>query len=71
MNFMKQFSNKEKELLNKAGIKVEDREYNTEELKKYELEIGEYIMSHSAKNGDIPKLHEQYSDILHTFARKA
>ena len=34
---MKQFSNKEKELLNKAGIKVEDRDYSTEELRKYEI----------------------------------
>jgi len=63
---MKQFSKEEIELLNNAGINVEDRDYNKEELRKCELEIEEFIMSHSTKNGDITKLNNQYNGILDT-----
>ncbi len=66
MNLMKQFSKEEIELLNNAGINVEDRDYNKEELRKCELEIEEFIMSHSTKNGDITKLNNQYNGILDT-----
>ncbi len=66
MNLMKQFSKEEIELLNNAGINVEDRDYNKEELRKCELEIEEFIMSHSTKNGDIAKLSNQYDKILNT-----
>ena len=55
MNLMKQFSKEEIKLLSNAGINVEDIDYNKEELRKYELEIEEFIMSHSTKNGDISK----------------
>lgn len=69
MNLMKQFSKEEIELLNNAGIDVEDREYNKEELRKCELEIEEFIMSHSTKNGDIAKLNSQYNSILDTLVK--
>ena len=55
MNLMKQFSKEDIKLLSNAGINVEDIDYNKEELKKCELEIEEFIMSHSTKNGDIAK----------------
>lgn len=66
MNLMKQFSKEEIKLLSNAGINVEDIDYNKEELRKYELEIEEFIMSHSTKNGDITKLNNQYNGILDT-----
>lgn len=66
MNLMKQFSKEEIKLLSNAGIYVEDRDYNKEELRKCELEIEEFIMSHSTKNGDIAKLSNQYDKILNT-----
>ena len=69
MNLMKQFSKEEIKLLSNAGINVEDRDYNKEELKKCELEIEEFIMSHSTKNGDIAKLSNQYSSILNTLVK--
>lgn len=56
MNLMKQFLIEERKLLSDAGIIVEDRDYSKEELRKCELEIEEFIMSHSTKNGDISKL---------------
>lgn len=64
MNLKKQFKDKEIELLQVAGINVEDREYSKEELRKCEMNIEEFIMSHSSKNGDISKLSNQYSGIL-------
>ena len=69
MNLMKQFSKEEIKLLSNAGINVEDIDYNKEELKKCELEIEEFIMSHSTKNGDIAQLSNQYSSILNTLVK--
>lgn len=70
MNLMKQFSKEKIELLSNAGINVEDRNYNKEELKKCELEVEEFIMSHSTKNGDIARLNNQYSSILNTLVKE-
>ena len=70
MNLMKQFSKEEIKLLSNAGINVEDREYSKEELRKCEMNIEEFIMSHSSKNGDISKLSNQYHNILDTFINK-
>lgn len=64
MNLMEQFSNEERKLLNNAGINVKDRDYDKEELKRCELEIESFIMSHSTKNGDIARLNKEYSNIL-------
>ena len=70
MNLKKEFKNEEIELLQVAGINVEDREYSKEELRKCEMNIEEFIMSHSSKNGDISKLSSQYHNILDTFINK-
>ena len=67
MNLKKELSNNEIGLLTKAGVNVEDKEYTKEELKKCEFEIEEFILSHSSKNGDIDKLHNEYNAILQHF----
>lgn len=54
-------------LIEKAGIKVENRDYTIEELKKYETAITEFIMSYSSKNGDISKLSNEYNSIFTKF----
>ena len=41
-----------------------NKDYSKEELKKCQLQIEEYIISHSSKNGDIDKLSNQYSSIF-------
>ena len=64
MNLKKEFKKEEIELLQVAGVNVEDREYSKEELRKCEMDIEEFIMSHSSKNGDISKLSNQYYGIL-------
>ncbi|MCI9246097.1 MAG: hypothetical protein HFJ30_03050 [Clostridia bacterium] len=66
MNLKKEFKKEEIELLQVAGVNVEDREYSKEELRKCEMDIEEFIMSHSSKNGDISKLSNQYYGILNT-----
>lgn len=64
MNLLKECTKKEIELIEKAGVIVEDREYTKEDLLRCETEITSYIMSHSSKNGDINKLQNQYSNIF-------
>ena len=66
MNLKKEFKKEEIELLQVAGVNVEDREYSKEALRKCEMDIEEFIMSHSSKNGDISKLSNQYYGILNT-----
>ena len=67
MNLLNECTKKEIELIEKAGIKIENRDYTTEKLKRCETEITEYIMSHSSKNGDISKLSNEYSGIFRMF----
>lgn len=64
MNLMKDFSNKDKKLLNKAGIHIEDKDYTKDELRGYVSSIEDFIMSHSSKNGDIVRLNNEYREIL-------
>ncbi len=67
MNLLNECTKNEIELIKKAGVKIEDTDYSTEELKRFETEITEYIMSHSSKNGDISKLSSEYSSIFRVF----
>jgi len=64
MNLKKNLNEKEINLLEKAGIYIEDRDYNKEELKRYAFDIQDYIMSHSLKNGDINKYNLAYNSIF-------
>ena len=64
MNLLKECTKKEIELIERAGVIVEDREYTKEDLQRCESEITSYIMSHSTKNGDINKLQDQYSNVF-------
>ena len=63
------YSKSEKQLFNEAGIYVEDKDYTNEELRRYESQIEDFIMSHSTKNGDISKLSNQYNSILNTLVK--
>lgn len=64
MNLLNNCTTNEIELLEKAGISIENRDYTKEELRKCELSIEEFIMNHSTKNGNIDKLCNQYHNIL-------
>ncbi len=69
MNLLNKCTTKEIKLLENIGINVEDKEYTNEELRKYECQIEDFIMSHSTKNGDISKLSNQYNSILNILVK--
>lgn len=56
MNLLNKCTTKEIRLLKNIGINIEDKEYTNEELRRYECQIGDFIMSHSIKNGDKSKI---------------
>ena len=70
MNLLNNCTKREIELIEKAGIILEDKDYSEEELKICCNEIIGYIMSHSTKNGDIDKLRNQYISIFRTIELK-
>lgn len=49
MNIYKQFTKKELELLDKAGVLIEDKEYISSDLNHFAVQVGDYIMSQSSK----------------------
>lgn len=70
MNLLNKFTKKELELLNNVGIKIEDKDYTQDEMRRYETSIEDFIMSHSTKNGDISRLSSQYYDIINILTRR-
>lgn len=70
MNLLHKCTTNEIKLLENIGLNVEDKDYSREELRKYEIYIEEYIMSHSSKNGDISRLSNQYNSILNTLVKE-
>ncbi len=63
MNYM-DLSKENQKLLKIADIKVENREYSPEEVKKDIVNIGDYICSKSSKNGDIAKAQIEYMPLI-------
>ncbi|MBQ9298840.1 MAG: hypothetical protein IJ223_07475 [Clostridia bacterium] len=63
MNLLNKCTNNEIELIKQAGVKIENKEYTAEELKRIESNITEFIMNHSTKNGDITRLQNEYQGI--------
>ena len=64
MNIYKDFTKKDLELLNKAGVLIEDKEYISSDLNHFAVQVGDYIMSQSSKNGAISKTIQEYGRIL-------
>lgn len=69
MNLSDKCTTNEIKLLENIGINIEDREYTNEELRRYEYQIEDFIMSQSTKNDDISKLSNQFSSILNTLVK--
>ena len=70
MNIYRSFSKKELELLNKAGVLIEDKEYINSDLNHFAVQVGDYIMSQSSKNGAISKTIQEYGRILDVLERE-
>ena len=64
MNFKTELSNTNQELLTGLGVKIEDRNYSTEEIKRCENNIANQIMSKSLKNMDLAKESVKYSNLM-------
>ena len=64
MNLVKELNKNKLKLLEDAGINIKDKEYSKEELRECEVQVEEFVMNHSTKNGDVSKLSNQYRDIL-------
>ena len=69
MNFKTDLSNSNQELLIQLGVKIEDRNYTVEEIKKCENNIATHIMSKSLKNMDLAKESVKYSNLMNILTR--
>lgn len=69
MNYKIDLSEQNQNLLINADVKVEDREYSVDEIKKDIAEISSYIMSKSSKNGDIAKAQAEYMPLINVLQK--
>lgn len=69
MNLKIDLTEKNQQLLQELGIKIEDKAYSRDEIKSFTNKIGEYIFSQSTKNGDLSKATEKYNDVLNVFVK--
>ena len=57
-----QFSNKDIQLFNEAGIDVENKNYTNDEVERLKIKVTEFIISQSRK--DIDKYSKKFSSLL-------
>lgn len=57
-----QFSNKDIQLFNEAGINVENKNYTNDEVEKFKIKVTDFIISQSTK--DIDKYNKKFSSLL-------
>ena len=57
-----QFSNKDIQLFNEAGIDVENKNYTKDEVERLKIKVTEFIISQSTK--DIDKYSKKFSSLL-------
>ena len=57
-----QFSSKDIQLFNEAGINVEDKNYKNDEVERCKIKVTDFIMSKSIK--DIDKYNKKFSRLL-------
>ena len=69
MNYKIDLSEQNQNLLINADVKVEDREYFADEIKKDIAEISSYIMSKSSKNGDIAKAQTENMPLINVLQK--
>ena len=57
-----QFSSKDIQLFNEAGINVDDKNYTNDEVERLKIKVTDYIVSQSTK--DIDKYSKKFSRLL-------
>ena len=58
-----QFSSKDIQLFNEAGINVEDKNYTNDEVERLKIKVTDFIVSQSTK--DIDKYSKKFSSLLY------
>ena len=58
-----QFSSKDIQLFNEAGINVEDKNYTKDEVERLKIKVTDFIVSQSTN--EIDKYSRKFSDILY------
>ena len=61
-----QFSSKDIQLFNEAGIHVEDKNYTNDEVERLKIKVTDFIVSQSTK--DIDKYSKKFSRLLSGFS---
>ena len=62
MNLKKELNDNEIKLLEKAGVNIEDKNYNEQEMEKCAFKIEDYIISQSSK--EMNKISSEYKSIF-------
>lgn len=57
-----QFSNKDIQLFNEAGINVDDKNYTNDEVERLKIKVTDFIVSQSTK--DIDRYSKKFSSLL-------
>ena len=57
-----QFSNKDIQLFNEAGINGENKNYTNDEVERFKIKVTDFIMSQSTK--DIEKYSKKFRSLL-------
>jgi len=69
MNLKTDLAEKNQELLQEIGYKIENREYSPEEIKNCESYIANHIMSQSSKNNGIAKETIKFNDLINILVK--
>ena len=69
MNYKIDLSENNQQLLENAGIKVENKEYSPEEIKHDAITVANHIMSKSCKNGDLAHEKIKYTSVISILKR--
>ena len=64
MNLKKTFTIEQNQLINEAGIYIQDKDYSKDEIKIIFNSIVENVMNKSLKNRDMTNSLQKYNDII-------
>lgn len=64
MNLLNTFTIEQNQLLNEAGIYIQDKDYSKDEIKIIFNSIIENVMNKSLKNRDMTNSLQKYNDII-------
>ena len=64
MNLLNTFTKEQNQLLNEAGIYIQDKDYSKDEIKIIFNSIVENVMNKSLKNRDMTNSLQKYNDII-------